>query len=281
MSEVVERTEVLLPGPAQALGGLLGVPVPDLENGEQLPFLWHWMYLPDRPAQSDLGPDGHPVRGTLPAPPGPGRRRMWAGGRVRGSGPLRCGEQAVRRSQVLSVREKQGRSGALTFVVVGHQIVQGDRIVVDEQQDIVYRQPTSPQNQPLPQPTLAAVVPPAHGEWAIEVSPTLLFRFSALTYNAHRIHYDRDYARDVEGYPGLLTHGPLQALAMTEAARAAGCGGEQYFEYRLTSPLFDFQGMVVSAIREQDATVTAVRDVHGRQTASGTLWSDGQWKGHA
>jgi len=99
----------------------------------------------------------------------------------------------------------------------------------------------------------------------------LLFRFSALTYNAHRIHYDRDYVRDVEGYPGLLTHGPLQALAMAEAARAAGCDGDVSFEYRLISPLFDFQGLVVSASRAPDATATAARDIHGRRTATGTL----------
>jgi 3-methylfumaryl-CoA hydratase len=116
-----------------------------------------------------------------------------------------------------------------------------------------------------------AVVPPAAGEWAIDVSPTLLFRFSALTYNAHRIHYDRDYVRDVEGYPGLLTHGPLQALAMAEAARAAGCDGDLSLEYRLISPLFDFQGLVVSASRAPDATATAVRDLYGRRTAAGTL----------
>jgi 3-methylfumaryl-CoA hydratase len=118
----------------------------------------------------------------------------------------------------------------------------------------------------------------ADGEWAIEVTPTLLFRFSALTYNAHRIHYDRDYARDVEGYPGLLTHGPLQALAMAEAARAAEyCRDHDdrhlHFDYRLVSPLFDFQGMTVSAVRENDAMMTAVRDIHGRKTASGTLRS--------
>jgi 3-methylfumaryl-CoA hydratase len=95
----------------------------------------------------------------------------------------------------------------------------------------------------------------------------LLFRFSALTYNGHRIHYDRDYARDVEGYPGLLTHGPLQALVMAEAARAQGVSGELDFSYRLVSPLFDHQGMVVKASGES----TSVRDVHGRQTASGTL----------
>jgi 3-methylfumaryl-CoA hydratase len=271
MTEVIERTETLLPGPAQALGALLGVPVPDLERGAGLPLLWHWIYLLDRPAQADLGPDGHPVRGALPAPPGPGHRRMWAGGRVRTSGPLRCGEPATKRSRVLYVREKQGRSGLLTFAVVGHQILQRDHVVVDEQQDIVYREAAAPPDRPLASASDAPVVPPGEDERAIEVSPTLLFRFSALTYNAHRIHYDRDYARDAEGYPGLLTHGPLQALAMAEAARVAGCEGDKNFDYRLTSPLFDHQGMVVRAVRDRDATLTAVRDVRGRQTAAGTL----------
>ena len=117
------------------------------------------------------------------------------------------------------------------------------------------------------------------GEREIEISPALLFRFSALTYNAHRIHYDRDYCRDVEGYPGLLTHGPLQALAMAEAARAraGGCTGDVSFSYRLVAPLFDDQGLFVSAADGPDGTtVTAVRDRYGRQTATGTLRAVGQ-----
>lgn len=271
MSGVAERTEVLSAGPAEALGALLDRPVPDLEHGEGLPLLWHWLYLLDRPAQADLGPDGHPVRNTVVAPPGPGRRRMWAGGRVRTLGALRCGEAAVKRTKVLSVQEKQGRSGPLTFVVAGHEIWQAGRLVVDEEQHIVYREaaagPIAARHDAGP------VTPPAAGEWSIDVSPTLLFRFSALTYNAHRIHYDRDYARQVEGYPGLVTHGPLQALAMAEAARAQGRAGDQCFEYRLTAPLFDHQGMVVKAVVERHATTTAVRDVHGRRTAIGTLRS--------
>jgi 3-methylfumaryl-CoA hydratase len=276
-----ERTETLQPEPAGALGALLGVPVPDLARGEGLPLLWHWVYLLDRPGQADLGPDGHPWRGTVAASPGRGRRRMWAGGRVRASGPLRCGEPATKSSRVLSVQEKQGRSGPLTFIAVEHQIRQQGRVVIDEQQDIVYRSAVSRTGPELAPSEEGPIVSPAAGEWAIEVSPTLLFRFSALTYNAHRIHYDRDYARRVEGYPGLLTHGPLQALAMAEAARTTGYptgqhGGRLDFEYRLTSPLFDYQGMVVSAAREQDAVVTGVRDVHGRQTASGTLRSASQ-----
>jgi 3-methylfumaryl-CoA hydratase len=283
MAEVIERTEVLAPEPAYALGDLLGAPVPDLGQGAGLPPLWHWVYLLDRPAQADLGPDGHPVRGTLPAPPGPGRRRMWAGGRVRTSGPLRCGEPATKRTTVLAVADKHGRTGPLTFVTVGVQVAQGGVVVVHEEQDIVYRDAAAP--APLPAPTAAApVVPAKAGEREIDVSPALLFRFSALIYNAHRIHYDRDYCRDVEGYPGLLTHGPLQALAMAEAARAVsgtgrdtgrGTGGhakDVSFSYRLVAPLFDDQGLIASAVPGPGgSTVTAARDRYGRQTAAGTF----------
>ncbi len=276
MNNVVERTEMLVPGPAHALGGLLNVCVPDLARGDGLPLLWHWIYLLDRPAQAELGPDGHPLRGTIAAFPALGRRRMWAGGRVSTRGPLRCGELATRRSRVRSVQEKQGRSGSLMFIVVEHQILQRNEVVIDEQQDIVYRD-AAPAAGQLPAPAEdGPAIRPADSDWVIEVSPILLFRFSALTYNAHRIHYDRDYATHVEGYPGLLTHGPLQALAMAEAGRAAGHHGDQndgrlHFDYRLTSPLFDHQGMVVSAVRDQEAIVTAVRDIHGRQTATGLL----------
>ncbi|OXM46407.1 FAS1-like dehydratase domain-containing protein [Amycolatopsis alba] len=259
--------EILQSGPAEALASLLDVELPDVER-DGLPLLWHWFYLLDRPAQADLGPDGHPFRATIPTPPEPGRRRMWAGGRVRTLGPLRCGLSATRHTEVLSVREKQGRTGRLTFVVTGHKIVQDGRVVVDEELDLVYRDAASGRTEvDGGQPE----VPVAEGEWAIDISPTLLFRFSALTYNAHRIHYDRDYARDVEGYPGLLTHGPLQALAMAEAARRQGISGRLAFDYRLVSPLFDHQGMVVQAEAGAEETVTAVRDRHGRRTATGTV----------
>jgi 3-methylfumaryl-CoA hydratase len=277
MTELVERSEFLAPGPARALGGLLGVPVPDLENGAGLPLLWHWVYLLDRPAQADLGPDGHPERGTVPAPPGPGLRRMWAGGSVRLRGTLRCGETAARRTRVLSVQEKRGRSGPLTFVTVGHQVVQRGLVRIEERQDLVYRVPAAVSGPPAAEPPTGAdgpALPPGDGERAIEVTPTLLFRFSALTYNAHRIHYDRQYARDTEGYPGLLTHGPLQALAMAEAARAAGYPGgpgDVVFDYRLISPLFDHQGLVARASPGPAGVDAAVRDSHGRQTATGTL----------
>jgi 3-methylfumaryl-CoA hydratase len=282
MTDVIERTELLDPTPGYALGDLLGVPVPDLANGEGLPPLWHWVYLLERAPAADLGPDGHPVRGTLPTPPGPGLRRMWAGGRVRTLGPLRCGEPATKRTRVLSVTEKDGRSGHLTFVTAGHQVWQGGTVVVDEEQDIVYRQAVGAAAAAKPAGAPEPEVPAGQGEREIGISPVVLFRFSALTYNAHRIHYDRDYCRDVEGYPGLLTHGPLQALAMAEAARAVGGGtvvghaggrtGDVSFAYRLVSPLFDHQGLFVSASAgPAGTTVTAARDRYGRQTATGTF----------
>ena len=249
-------SELIQPGPAEALAGLIGVPMP----ADELPLFWHWLYLLERPAQADLGPDGHPVRGGILVPPEPGRHRMWAGGRVRSVAPLRFGEVATRRAEILSSEDKRGRSGRLTFVTVGHQILQRDRLVIDERQDIVYRDMVSLQ---APRDTLDR--PPEAGEWSLDVTPTLLFRFSALTYNGHRIHYDRDYARDVEGYPGLVTHGPLQALAMAEAARARG-RRPTMSEYRLVAPLFDHQGLV--------ATDATVRDLSGRQTARATLTYD-------
>jgi 3-methylfumaryl-CoA hydratase len=208
---------------------------------------------------------------------------MWAGGRVAARGPLRCGEPATRRTTVLAVTEKHGRSGHLTFVTVGVRVTQRGAVVVDEEQDIVYRDAASAAAPPCP-PAAPAEVPAGPGEREIEVTPALLFRFSALIYNAHRIHYDRDYCRDVEGYPGLLTHGPLQALAMAEAVRAAretgrntgggpdGRFGGASFSYRLVSPLFDDQGLIASAAPGPDGTVvTAVRDRYGRQTAAGTF----------
>jgi 3-methylfumaryl-CoA hydratase len=196
---------------------------------------------------------------------------MWAGGRVRANGSLRCGQAATRRTSVLSVEEKKGRSGSLTFVVIQHQILQANRIVIDEQQDIVYRDAVPPAPAPAAAADQGPLVPATAGEWSIDTSPTLLFRFSALTYNGHRIHYDRDYARDAEGYPGLLVHGPLQALAMAEAARSGG--NHRFFEYRLVAPLFDGRGMVVQAVPGEEPIRTAVRDLYGRPTASGALWS--------
>ena len=268
---VVERTELIAPEASEALVGLLDVAPPDAAAG--LPLTWHWLHLLDRPRQRDLGPDGHPVRHGVPAPPGPGRRRMWAGGEVRSLGQLRVGEPATRTSRVLGTTEKTGRSGVLTFVAVGHTIRQRGEVVVEERHDVLYR---SAEDGAVPgprEPVEEQDVPPSALEWAVPVSPSLLFRFSALTYNGHRIHYDRDYARSVEGYPGLVVHGPLQAMAMAEAARRLGLVPSPgvVFGYRLIAPLFDHQGLVAGVVEDDGEVRTHVRDVSGRRTAQGWL----------
>lgn len=263
-------TEHLTAGPATALHGLLGGPAPDLGGG--LPLLWHWVYLLDRPAQDALGPDGHPARGSVQAPPAPGLARMWAGGRVRSLAPLRVDAPATRQSHVARVEEKVGRSGPLTFVTITHRVTQDDVLVVEEDQHLVYRPAGGPPRaHDDARPADAA---PGGGGWELPVTPVLLFRFSALTYNAHRIHYDRDHARDTEGYPGLLVHGPLQAVAMAEAARRTGAlaGSGSEIEYRLVAPLFDTQGLVVTTTPGGGGALgTTVRDHAGRVTASGTV----------
>ena len=272
-AEVRELTELITPGPAQALAGLLGVPRPD----GALPLLWHWVYLLDRPPQAILGADGHPARDAIPTPPAPGVRRMFAGGRVSQHAPLRTGAEATRRTWQASSTLKQGRSGPLHFVTVRTEISQGGQVVITEEQDLVYREPTQATDGPAPaanggtaQATPDAQPPPAGArDWPVEVNPVLLFRFSALTYNAHRIHYDRDYAR-AEGYPGLLVHGPLQALLMAELARPEPPRLCTY-SYRLVAPLFDGQGLIVSAAADGDAVRVTTRDRAGRVTAVGVI----------
>ena len=264
MTEVREVTELITPGPAEALAGLLGVPAPDQGR---LPLLWHWAYLLDRPPQAILGADGHPARDAIPTPPGPGLRRMFAGGRASQHGPLRTGAEATRRTWQASSARKQGRSGPLHFITVRSEISQDGQVVITEEQDLVYREPAP---APDPQPPADGQATPAGArDWPVEVNPVLLFRFSALTYNAHRIHYDRDYAR-AEGYPGLLVHGPLQALLMAELARPelpAQCD----YSYRLVAPLFDGQGLIISAATDADSVRVTARDAAGRSTAAGVI----------
>ncbi len=223
-------TERLAAEPVEALAATLDIEPP--ADGT-VPPLWHWTLLLPRRPQRELGPDGHPLTG-VPAPPGPGRRRMFAGGRVVTHRLLRVGEDATRTSWVARTAEKQGRSGPLTFVTVRTEIEQAGEIAVVEDQDIVYRAPggTRPADGGATAP--APVREPC---LELDVTETLLFRFSALTFNAHRIHYDLAWARR-EGYAGLVVHGPLQALLMGELARRSGVSlvGRE-FGYRLVAPM--------------------------------------------
>ncbi len=178
--------------------------------GEALPLLWHWGLFVKASPYDQLGDDGHPKRGGF-LPSADNRNRMWAGGRVQFIQPLRVGVAANRLSTVAAVNEKEGRSGKLLFVTIRHEYVQGGERCILEEQDVVYREPSAPLlvgNQPAPA-----------AQWSESVRPTstMLFRYSAVTFNGHRIHYDEPYATQVEGYPGLVVHGPLIATLMCGA----------------------------------------------------------------
>jgi len=262
--ETTTRTELITLEPAEALAGMLDIDAPSA--GDELPALWHWIYLLERRRQSDLGPDGHPRHG-IPAPPGPGRLRMFAGGRVSMHTPLRFRQPATRTTRVIRTAEKEGKSGLLTFVTVRSDIEQGGRLAITDEQDIVYRAPGST----LPAKSNTAETPAPMGSLALDVDSVVLFRFSALTYNAHRIHYDSAYAAQ-EGYPGLVVHGPLQALMMGELIRRSGVPlVGQEFAYRLVAPMFGEQRLTAAPNPEETGVSAQVRDATGRVTATSTL----------
>lgn len=220
--------------PVVALGATLDRPKTP-STGDALPPGWHWLYFWSIAAQSELGADGHPQKGGfLPDLGLP--RRMAAGGRMTFVKPLPIGSNAERVSRVLSVNSKEGRSGRLAFVTVEHCINVDGETRIREEQDIVYREP-SQLGQAQPAPTAA----PSGEDWAHTVSPneTLLFRYSALTFNGHRIHYDHDYARDVEGYTNLVVHGPLIATLILESvARYAPNAVIEKYAYKAIRPTF-------------------------------------------
>ncbi|MDQ2094049.1 MaoC family dehydratase N-terminal domain-containing protein [Rhodobacteraceae bacterium 10Alg 79] len=201
--------------------------------GDALPPFYHQLYFWEARPPGDLGRDGHPRpgRGVIPDMGLP--RRMWAGGRLEFHGPLRAGEAATKTTQVESTSRKEGRSGPLAFVTLRHEIAQAGRVCVTEMQDLVYREDPGPDAvKPIPP------VAPVDEESAREAQfdATLLFRYSALTFNGHRIHYDAPYAREVEGYAGLVTHGPLLAQLLMLMAQEE-LGSLKRFAFRATSPL--------------------------------------------
>lgn len=242
----VTSVETLDASPVAALGALLdsGSPVPAAED--VLPPLWHWVALPRWPASSVIGVDGHPRRGDF-LPPIDLPRRMFAGGEVTFHGDLRVGTEVVRESEVVSVEEKSGRSGRLAIVTVLTRLVDAGRddLLLEERQDLIYRDAApAPASFPGPEPAsaIAPAGPPLVAEddgWRFVTDPTLLMRFSAATANPHRIHYDWPYATRVEGYPGLVVHGPLSTLVLAEALRLAHPDRVvRHLRHRNTAPLF-------------------------------------------
>jgi 3-methylfumaryl-CoA hydratase len=237
-SEWIGRTETredrIRAWSARAMAATLDRETSPTAEGAPLPPLWHWLYFLESPGISELGTDGHMRRGGF-LPPIKLPRRMWAGSRLRFHQPLRIGEQARRVSRIARIDEKEGRSGRLAIVTVEHRIDGESGPAITDEHDIVYRE--EPRADAAPPP---GKEPPADAEWSVARSadPVLLFRYSALTFNSHRIHYDQPYATGVEGYPGLVVHGPLVATLLAEECAARYARAIATLQVRALRPLF-------------------------------------------
>jgi 3-methylfumaryl-CoA hydratase len=258
-----ESEELIAPGPALAAAAMLDNTSTQLVTGSALPPLWHWFFFVSRAPQSELGPDGHSRRGGF-MPPFDLPRRMFAGARLRFERPLSIGKTAHRRSTIRDISEKSGRTGRLAFVTVSHEIAQEGAICLEEEQDIVYREAGTR----VAAPQARELSPPPADSWSriVAPEPTLLFRFSALTFNAHRIHYDRDYATTKEGYPGLVVHGPLVAVLLMELARFHSPQPVSAFEFRGVAPLFDLAPFRLLGIPEGQRVRLEAQGPDGKTT---------------
>tara|TARA_R110002072_G_scaffold44344_17_gene124206 strand:- start:984 stop:1844 length:861 start_codon:yes stop_codon:yes gene_type:complete len=252
--------DVITGGAVNALAATLDIPRAPAQRGEPLPCCWHWLYFQQPAPASRLGADGHALRGDF-LPPVNLPRRMWAGGRLQFYRPLRIGDSLRRESTIADIACKRGASGELVFVRLDHRILCGEELVLEEQQDLVFREAprggTSQKHQRSPQPT---------PQWSrsLQPDPVLLFRYSALTFNAHRIHYDRDYAVEQEGYAGLVVQGPLAAtLLLQQLQSELPLVRVQRFEFRSLRPLLDNAPLTLQGRRENDAVELWVLDHQG------------------
>jgi 3-methylfumaryl-CoA hydratase len=240
--------------PVKAMTAALDRDDPVPERGQPIPLGWHWFYFLDARRQSEIGPDGHPKRGGF-LPPVPLPRRMWAGGRIEFRRPLRMGEPLRRESEIVSFEPKQGRSGTLAFLTARHTVHASDQIAAIDEHDIVFREAATPGEAPAagkPAPTSAA--------WrrSLIADPVLLFRFSALTFNGHRIHYDAPYANGEEHYPALVVHGPLQATLLLDLCRRHANRPVTHFDYRAMSPLFHTETFTINGNPSADGSSAQV-----------------------
>ena len=227
-----EKNDKLLPFPAQFMENTLNRDATFTE-GKELPPLWHWLYFLESEKLSNLGRDGHPKKGGF-LPPVTLPRRMWAGGRFWFKQPLLLGIDSLKKSIILSVKEKNGSSGQLCFVTVKHEYFQNETLCLIEEHDIVYREDPK-ENDKL----IDGFIAPTDWDIYEEITPssTLLFRYSALTFNGHRIHYDNEYAINTEGYNGLVFHGPLIATLLIDLSMRLSQKTPSYFEFRGVSPI--------------------------------------------
>jgi 3-methylfumaryl-CoA hydratase len=254
LKEWVRRTEsasdVASAWPVVAMAATLDRREPEPRTGDPIPPGWHWLYFLDAKPASDLGPDGHPKRGGF-LPPVALPRRMWAGGRIEFRQPLRVGDALRRDSEIIAVEPKHGKTGTLVFVTVRHSVYSANDLAVIEEQDIVYREAAKP-GDPPPQGKSA----PASSKWRRELTPdpVLLFRFSALTFNGHRIHYDLDYVRNEERYPGLVVHGPMQTLLLLDLCRRNDQRSVRRLDYRALHPVFEGENMTINGNPSSDGS---------------------------
>ncbi|NOE34335.1 acyl-CoA dehydrogenase [Ruegeria sp. HKCCD7318] len=242
------RTDTLRTEPARFMQATIGRE-PTLQCGDALPPLWHWLYFLEAKPLGELGRDGHPKKGGF-LPPVALPRRMWAGGRFKFKAAVPLGSQAKKRSTIKKITEKIGRSGQLCFVTVLHELFLNDgTLAITEEHDIVYREDSHPNAQkslPIPAPINAEV------SEIISPSQVMLFRYSALTFNGHRVHYDVDYARSVEGYDGLVFHGPLTATLLVDLAQRTMGATPRIFEFRGTAPLAGMTPFHIEGTREDN-----------------------------
>lgn len=239
-------TDILEPARSNALDIALGGEG-GLAAGDVMPHLHHWLYFWDVKAPAGLGVDGHPAKGGF-LPPVSLPRRMWAGGRLTFHRPLKLGAEVSKTSTIIAIKEKSGRSGSLVFVTVRHELDGGEGLAISEEQDLVYKEATT---QMIAAP-VGGDAPDTQWSETISPNPVLLFRYSALTMNGHRIHYDRPYARDEECYPSLVVHGPLQATMLMRLASANLDEPITGFDFRGQMPAFE--GLDLHVCGEQDET---------------------------
>lgn len=261
--------DLITEAPARALGATFNHDGPTYDQGTPLPGPWVWLYFLPRAPMSEVGPDGHPKRGGF-LPPVDLPRRMWAGSRMTFHKPIRIGDAAERQSTITRVEEKTGRSGSLVFVTVRHEIFVDSELATRDEHDIVY---VGIPERFTPPPRMD--LPPVDWSEQIAADPVLLFRYSALTFNGHRIHYDRQYCIEVEHYPGLVVHGPLQASLLFDAAARHNPGRQaQSFEFRAVRPFFDFDAISANGINDapdQTRLFTATPD-GGVGMQAGIAW---------
>ncbi len=262
-------TDVVTAWPLAALAATLDRRDPEPRAGDAVPPGWHWLYFLETSPASELGADGHPRRGDF-LPPVDLPRRMWAGGRVEFAGPLKVGDTARRDSEIVAVESKRGRSGNLVFVTVRHTITASGTAAVIEEHDIVYRDAPQPGEPP---PALKPA--PAEAAWRRDViaDPVMLFRFSALIFNAHRIHYDIDFCHE-EGYPGLIVHGPLQTILLLDLCRRHESRPVRRLEYRAVHPLLHYERFTVNGAPTPDGSQAVLwsANASGGYTMSATAY---------